>query len=33
MLGDVPALLLGAIVLGALNWVDEHGAAHGPVHA
>jgi hypothetical protein len=33
MLGDVPALLLGAIVLGALNWVDEHGVVQGPVHA
>jgi hypothetical protein len=33
LLGDVPALLLGAIVLGALNWVDEHGAARGPAHA
>jgi hypothetical protein len=32
LLGDVPALLLGAIVLGALNWVDEHAAVHDPVH-
>ena len=33
LLGDVPALPFAAIVLGALNWVDERATAQSPVHA
>jgi hypothetical protein len=33
LLGDVPALLLAAIVLGALNWADERATAQSPAHA
>jgi hypothetical protein len=33
LLGDVPVLLLAAIVLGALNWADERATAQSPAHA
>lgn len=33
LLGDVPALLLAAIVLGALSWADERVTAQSPAHA
>jgi hypothetical protein len=33
LLGDVPALLLAAIVLGALSWADERATAQSPAHA
>ena len=33
LLGDVPALLLAAIVLGALNRADERATAQSPAHA